>query len=549
MRAADLFVRCLENEGVEVVFGVPGEENLDLLDALAQSSIRFVPTRHEQGAAFMADVYGRLTGRAGVCLSTLGPGSTNLVTGVADANMDGAPLVAISGQASTARVHKQSHQVIDLVRMFEPITKYCARVRAPKTIPEIVRKAFKVAQAETPGACFLELPEDVAVVDVQGPAPLRRQSPPTPIAAPQKIAQAAQVISEASWPLILAGHGVIRAGASADLVRFAETLHIPVATTFMAKGVIPFSHPLSVGAVGLKTRDYASAAFEAADLIICVGFDMVEYRPYLWHKDVNGRIIHIHAVPAEVDEDYIMEVGVLGQIGVSLEAIAEQARPHQHTHGLELHAALLSEMSRFASDDAFPLRPQRILSDLRRALDPDDLIISDVGAHKIWVARMYSAERPNTCLMSNGFASMGISVPGALAAKMLLPEHKVVAVTGDGGFLLNSQELETAAREGVPFVVLIWNDHGYGLIRWKQEAQLGRTFGVDFGNPDFVKYAESYGARGYRVNAAAELLPILRRALEDPVVSVIDCPVDYSENLALVEHLGVDAYLLSTYLD
>jgi len=542
MRAADLFVRCLENEGVEVVFGVPGEENLDLLDALSDSPIRFVPTRHEQGAAFMADVHGRLTGRAGVCLSTLGPGSTNLVTGVADATMDGAPLVAISGQASTARVHKQSHQVIDLVRMFEPITKYGARVRAAKTIPEIVRKAFKVAQTETPGACFIELPEDVAAVEIQGLSPLKRQSPLSPIAPPEKITEAARVISEAKWPLILAGHGVIRAGASADLVRFAETLNIPVATTFMAKGVIPFSHPLSVGAVGLKTRDYASTAFEAADLIVCVGFDMVEYRPYLWHKGIRAKLIHIHAMPAEVDEDYILEVGVLGRIGWSLEAIAAEATPHSRSHGPELHAALLAEMAHFAGDEAFPLKPQRILSDLRRALDPDDLVISDVGAHKVWVARMYSAERPNTCLMSNGLAAMGIAVPGALAAKMLFPERKVVAVTGDGGFMFNSQELETAVRERTPYIVLIWNDSGYGLIEWKQLAQLGRTFGVRFTNPDFVEYARSFGARGYRVTAAGDLLPILRRALEDPVVSVIDCPVDYSENLIQVEHLGGNVY-------
>ncbi len=542
MRAADLFVRCLENEGVEVVFGVPGEENLDLLDALSTSSIRFVCTRHEQGAAFMADVYGRLTGRAGVCLSTLGPGSTNLVTGVADATMDGAPMVAISGQASTARVHKQSHQVIDLVRMFEPVTKYGARVRVAKTIPEIVRKAFKVAQTETPGACFIELPEDVAAVDIVGLAPLKRHSPLLPIAPPEKTAQAARVISEARRPLILAGNGVIRAGASTDLVRFAETLNISVATTFMAKGAIPFSHPLSLGAVGLKTRDYATSAFEAADLIICVGFDMVEYRPYLWHKGLGAKLIHIHALPAEVDEDYILEVGVLGRIGSSLEAIAAQATMHTCPHGHELHARLLAERASFAGDQAFPLKPQRILSDLREALDPDDLVISDVGAHKFWVARMYPAERPNTCIMSNGLAAMGIAVPGAFAAGLLLPDRKVVAVTGDGGFMLNSQELETAVREKVPYVVLIWNDSAYGLIEWKQRVQLGRTFAVRFTNPDFVEYARSFGARGYRVTAADELLPILRRALNDPVVSVIDCPVDYGENLAQVEHLGEEVH-------
>jgi acetolactate synthase-1/2/3 large subunit len=535
-----LFVRCLENEGVEIVFGVPGEENLVLLDALSSSRIRFVTTRHEQGAAFMADVHGRLNGRAGVCLSTLGPGCTNLVTGVADANMDGAPLVAISGQASTGRVHKQSHQVIDLVRMFEPITKYAAQIRLPRTIPEIVSKAFKVAQTETPGACFLELPENVAAMEIEGLDPLRRRSAVFNIAPPEKIAQAARIISEAQWPLVLAGHGVVRAGASADLVHFAETLNIHVATTFMAKGVIPFSHPLSVGAVGLKGRDYAATAFKAADVIICVGFDMVEYRPYLWHKEVDGRLIHIHAVPAEVDEDYLLEAEVIGDVGASLKAIAAQARPQNRRLGAELHAALLAEAASFSRDEAFPLKPQRVLWDLREALAADDLVICDVGAHKVWVARMFAVERPNTCVISNGFAAMGIGLPGALAAKMLLPERKVLAVTGDGGFLLNSQELETAVREKVPFVVLIWNDSAYGLIEWKQLAQFGHRFGVRFGNPDFVQYAQSFGARAYRVKAAGDLLPILRRALEDPVVSVVDCPVDYSENLALVDPLGTD---------
>ncbi len=538
MKGAELFVRCLENEGVARIFGLPGEENLDVMDVLLDSPIEFVTTRHEQGAAFMADVFGRLTGKAGVCLSTLGPGATNLMTGVADANMDSAPLVAIAGQAATTRMHKESHQVLDLVRLFAPITKYSAQVREPEIVPEVVRKAFKVAEAERPGCSFIELPENVAGAEVAALEPLRAQAatPPTPPIV--KVEQAAEIISEARYPIVLAGNGVFRAGASEKLLAFVERLNVPVATTFMAKGAIPFSHPLSLGTVGLQSHDFVSCGFDRADVIVCVGYDMVEYHPYLWHADKQAKIVHIAASPAEVDEHYIVECGVIGDVGTSLEAVGEMARPKQDSLAAGLRDLILEEMARHADDGGFPVKPQKILWDLREALEPDDIVISDVGAHKMWVARMYQAERPNTCIISNGFASMGIAVPGAIGAKLAYPARAVVALTGDAGFLMNSQEIETALRVGVPIVVLIWNDSKYGLIQWKQEIHFGRESHVSFTNPDFVVYAESFGARGYRVASAEELAPILRDALGHDGVSVIDCPVDYSENIKLTERLG-----------
>jgi acetolactate synthase-1/2/3 large subunit len=537
MKAAELFVKCLENEGVEYIFGVPGEENVDIMDALLDSPIKFITTRHEQGAAFMADVYGRLTGKAGVCLSTLGPGATNLITGVADADMDRAPVVAVAGQGATTRMHKESHQVLDLVNMFEPITKYATQIREPEIVTEIVRKAFKVAQTEKPGACFIDFPENIAAAEVSGKKPIEVQK--AYISAPPelKIEQAAKIISQAECPIILAGNGVVRAAATDSLVAFAEVLHIPVATTFMAKGVIPFDHELSLGTVGLKAKDLVSFGFEKADVVICVGYDMVEYHPEQWNPDCCKAIVHIDASPAEVDEHYIVEVGVLGEIGEALRAIAWKAKPQTGYSFKPLRQAIVQELTACADDQSFPVKPQKIVWDLREALAPGDIVISDVGAHKMWMARMYRAQRPNTCIISNGFASMGIAVPGAVAAKLAHPEHKVVAVSGDAGFMMNSQEIETALRVGTPFVILIWNDSEYGLITWHQLRRFGRPSHVDFKNPDFVKYAESFGAKGYRVEHTADLPALLKQALADDTVSIIDCPVDYSENMKLTKRL------------
>ena len=538
MTAAELFVRCLENEDVDYIFGIPGEENVHVMDILLDSSIHFITTRHEQGAAFMADVYGRLTGRAGVCLSTLGPGATNLVTGVADANMDRAPVVAIAGQAATTRMHKESHQHLDLVSLFAPITKYSTQIREPEIIPEVVRKAFKQALAEKPGVSFIDFPENIAGADVEGKEPLRVQAAATPEPPAAKVEQAAEIISSAKHPIIMAGNGIIRSRATEQLQAFAEKLQIPVATTFMAKGAIPFSHPLSLGTVGLQAHDYVDCGFDRADVIICVGYDMIEYHPYLWHPEKHAQLLHIDETPAEVDEHYILAAGVIGDVGESLQRIGELARPQHEPNLGTLRDFVLREHSEHAENPAFPMVPQRILWDLRQVLEPEDIVVSDVGAHKMWTARLYEAERPNTCIISNGFASMGIGVPGAIAAKLAHPERTAVTVTGDAGFLMNCQEIETALRIGTAIIILIWNDSEYGLIHWHQLRQFGRPSHITFNNPDFVKFAESFGAKGYRVQAADELVPTLKQAIADDTVVIIDCPVDYSENMKLTEKLG-----------
>jgi len=538
MNAAELFVRCLENEDVDYIFGIPGEENIDVMDVLLDSPIRFITTRHEQGAAFMADVYGRLTGRAGVCLSTLGPGATNLVTGVADANMDRAPVVAIAGQAATTRMHKESHQHLDLVNLFAPITKYSTQIREPEIIPEVVRKAFKQALAEKPGVSFIDFPENIAGADVEGKEPLKVQAAATPEPPAAKVEQAAEIISSARHPIIMAGNGVIRARATEQLQAFAEKLQIPVATTFMAKGAIPFSHPLSLGTVGLQAHDYVDCGFDRADVIICVGYDMIEYHPHLWHPEKHAQILHIDETPAEVDEHYILAAGVIGDVGESLRRLGELTSPQHEPELGTLRDFILREHSEHAENPAFPMVPQRILSDLRQVLEPEDIVISDVGAHKMWTARLYEAERPNTCIISNGFASMGIGVPGAIAAKLAHPERTAVTVTGDAGFLMNCQEIETALRIGTPIIVLIWTDSEYGLIHWHQLRHFGRPSHITFNNPDFVKFAESFGAKGYKVQAADELVPTLKQAIADDTVVIIDCPVDYSENMKLTEKLG-----------
>ena len=538
MNGAELFVRCLENEDVEYIYGIPGEENIAVMDVLLDSPIKFITTRHEQGAAFMADVQGRLTGRAGVCLATLGPGATNLITGFADANMDHAPIVGIAGQGATTRLHKESHQILDLVNLFEPISKYSTQAREPEIIPEIVRKAFKVSQAEKPGGCFIDLPENIAGAEVIGKQPLKVQSAKIPTPPESKMVQAAELISSARFPLIMAGNGVIRGNASEALVAFAEKLNIPVATTFMAKGVIPFSHELSLGAVGLQASDYVSCGFNRADVIICIGYDIVEYHPELWNYDKKPSLIHIDPSAAEVDEYYIVECGVIGDIGRALESISELATPNQENNAIHLRKTIVDVIEADADSQAFPLKPQKILWDLRQVLAPDDIVISDVGAHKMWMARMYQAERPNTCIISNGFASMGIAVPGAVAAKLENPDKTIVAVTGDAGFMMNSQEIETALRIGTAIVIIIWTDSQYGLIRWHQMRHFGRPSNIDFKNPDFIKYAESFGAKAYCVESANDLVPTIRQAITDNTVVIIDCPVDYSENMKLTEQLG-----------
>jgi acetolactate synthase-1/2/3 large subunit len=539
MNTAELLVRCLENEGVRYVFGLPGEENLHVLEALKHSSIQFITTRHEQGAAFMADVYGRLTGKAGVCLSTLGPGATNLMTGVADANLDGAPLVAITGQVGTDQMHIESHQYLDLVAMFAPVTKWSTQIVRPSNTPEIVRKAFKLSQSEKPGAVHIDLPENIAAMSAVG-SPLNKDRLEKTYAAFQSITEAAAAISQAANPLIMVGNGAIRANASEALTEFAAQLNIPVANTFMGKGVIPYTHPLALWSVGLQLRDYINCGFDNTDLVIAIGYDLIEYSPKRWNPEGKIPIIHIGATPAEIDSSYIPSVEVVGDISDSLNEILKRAerKDKPDPYALELRTDIRADYEQYANDDGFPIKPQKLLYDLRQVMGPEDIVISDVGAHKMWIARHYHCDRPNTCLISNGFAAMGIAIPGALAAKLVHPERKVVAATGDGGFMMNCQELETALRVGTPFVTLIFNDGGYGLIEWKQQNQFGEASFVHFGNPDFVKLAESMGLKGYRVESTTDFIPTIKTALAQDVPTVIDCPVDYRENYRFTQRAG-----------
>ncbi len=554
--ASDLLVECLAAEGCEYVFSVPGEETMDVLDSLSRSeSIRHVTTRHEQGAAFMADVYGRLTGRCAVAMATLGPGATNLVTGIADAYLDRAPMVAVTGQVGSNKLHKESHQFVDIVQMFEPVTKWNQRVERTDSIPEIVRKAFRVAQLEKPGPTHIELPENLAaerIPDGQPYRPIVPNHPDVPEPTDDAIDRAARMLAASTRPIVLAGNGVLRRDASGALRALARGLHVPVAVTFMGKGAIDDRSHLSLLAVGLQARDHVLTGFDRADLVVSVGYDPVEYGPGLWNPDGSKRIIHIDTTPAEVDASYQPEVELIGDIESSLRRLLQATLPagvggrdaterHESKEVLvnaDLRTALLAELHAYEADDGWPIKPQKAIADLRRALAPDDIVISDVGAHKIWVARLYPTYEPNTVIISNGFASMGISLPGAIAAKLVHPDRRVVALCGDGAFLMNSQELETAKRIGANVTVVIWRDNSYGLIDWKQRNEFGRPFGVEFDNPDFVRYAESFGIAGFRPESSADLYPTLMRALAVDGPSVVEVPIDYRENLRLTERLG-----------
>jgi acetolactate synthase-1/2/3 large subunit len=548
--AADLLVRCLENEGVEYVFGLPGEEIVDVLDALSRSSqIRLVVTRHEQGAAFMADVYGRVSTYPGVCLATLGPGATNLITGIADAQLDRAPLVAITGQAGLERVHKESHQYLDVVQMLQPITKWNARVARAETLPEMVRKAFRLARLEKPGATHLELPEDVAAAPVDAaitPLPVRRTTYPAPTAA--TLTAAAERIAAAQHPVVLAGNGVIRReasghGAAAGLAAFAHALDIPVLPTFMGNGALDARDDLAGPAVGLQ-RPGADLALHpilaAADLVITAGYDLVEWAPALWNPARDKEIIHVDSTPAEIDGHYLPAVEVVGEIGAALTALAalcaDQPRRAAAREGLT--ASPYESLQAFAHDPSVPMKPQRVVWELRAALGESDILISDVGAHKLWLASYYPAYRPNTLIISNGLATKGLAVPGGLAARLAQPTRHVVAVSGDGGFLMNSQELETAQRLRVPYVNIVWMDGRYGVIELNQQRRLGRTFGVEFGNPDLVAYARSFGLPAWQVEQADDFQPLLQRALALDGPSLIVVPVDARENQRLGQPAG-----------
>src|SRR4051794_39648050 len=540
-KASDLFVECLEAEGVRYVFGIPGEETLDLNESLEDSSITFVPVRHEQGGAYMADMYGRLTHRAGVCLGTLGPGATNLITAVADAFLDRSPLVALTGQADLLRMHKESHQHIDVVNMFAPVVKWNARLNSASVIPEVVRKAFKVAQEQKPGPTHIELPEDVmeATTDAETlPAGHgRRRLEP----GAGELLRAAEVIRTAEQPIVLAGNGVARTGAAAALREFARSTGIGVAETFMGKGSLDYADPRALGTVGLQARDYALAGFEDADVVITVGYDLVEHAPSHWNPRKNKRIICIDTVAPEVDEHFITEVDLVGDLYHILVRLTEELRDcHRPAPSSRLDDIVLGRFEAAKDDDAFPLQPPRALWEIRQALGRHDMLVSDVGLHKLWISRMFPAHEPTTVFIANGLAGMGIALPTAIAAKLVYPDRKVVTVNGDGGFLMNVQELETAMRLRTAVVNVVWENSQYGSIVWKQEKKFGRHFGTDFTNPDFVKLADAFGMPAWRCNAVGDFGRHLRQALTLDVPSLIVVPIDYSLDVAISQELGTE---------
>ena len=542
MKVSDLFVTCLENEGVKYVFGVPGEENEDLLFSMEDSSIQFVPTRHEQGAAFIANVWGRLTGKAGVCLSTLGPGATNLVTGIADANLDKAPLVAVTGQGGLSRLHHESHQYIDIVSMFRPITKWNTAISTPEVVTEVVRKAFKVAEMEKPGATHIELAENVAKDDAKdklkpiSPTRVRRASPDY-----KAIDQTTEIMKQAKRPLIIAGNGAIRKLASKHLTKFVKRHKIPVTSTFMGKGAISDRMDESLLSIGTGLRDFVSEALETADLIITLGYDTAEYDPERWNPDGDKSIIHIDFTPAEVYSQYAPEVEVVGDISGSLWELSGKLEHEPLDYDTEWYSPIrqriLDDIASYQLSNDEPITIPGALNIVREVMDDDGLIISDVGSHKLWIARNFPTYYPNGAIVSNGLASMGISLPGAIAACLIDPQRHVVAAMGDGGFLMNSQELETAKRLGVSFTVIIFNDNDYGLISWKQRMSRGTSVCTRIGNPDFVAYAESFGIKGYRSEHVTELKEQLQKAINSNELSLIEVPIQTKVNDELVDKL------------
>ncbi len=539
-KASEVFVECLEAEGVRYVFGIPGEETLDLNESLSDSSIEFVPVRHEQGGAYMADAYGRLTGRAGVCLGTLGPGATNLVTAVADAFLDRAPLVALTGQSDIERMHKESHQYIDLIGIMRPIVKWNARVASPEIIPEVVRKAFAVAESEKPGATHLELPEDVMQQPLDA-SPIPRHAPVQPEPGGKELQRAADMIDAARNPLALAGNGAIRGHAARALRAFVHNTGIPVAETFMAKGLVDYEDPKALGTVGLQARDYEMAGFDDADLVIAIGYDLVEHSPKHWNPRRDKQIIMIDSVAAEVDQNFVPDVELIGDIAHVLARLAAGCTRSQTTAGTSrLHEVVMGALNDARDDDHFPMRPPRVLWDIREALGRDDILVSDVGLHKLWIGRMFPAHEPGTVLIANGLAGMGFALPTAIGAKLVHPDRKVIAVSGDGGFLMNMQELETAVRLGTAVVNIVWENAQFGSIVWKQDKKFGRHFGVDFGNPDFVKLAEAFGLPAWRCASADEFPRRLADALAQDGPSLIVVPIDYSIDVAISETLGAE---------
>jgi len=553
MKTSDLLVKCLEVEGVNYIFGLPGEETADLMISLLNSSAKFILTRHEQSAAFMADVYGRLTGRVGVCLATLGPGATNLTTGIASANMDRSRVLAITGQIDSNMLHKESHQNMDVITMFKPITKWNQSIRNGDNIPEIVRRAFKIAMEEKAGATHIELPQDVAKQQSRI-KPIGRQEEDVLLRShPNRdlIVKAVKLILQAEKPLVLVGNGCIRGNASFHVRKFVEKTGISSVNTFMAKGVISDRWERHLRTIGIKDADHALIAMKEADLVIAIGYDLVEYSPRFWNDDLTKKIIHIDFTPAEVDTYYPPDVEIAADIELAINAILTALERETRFKNTTVNYFVCSDVpetfkrikkeidervQRYADDLGYPIKPERMIADVRRALDDRDIVISDVGAHKLWIAKIYDTYYPNTCIISNGFASMGFALPGAIAAQLAFPERKVVAMCGDGGFLMNVQELETAVRLRLPIIIVIWCDKEFGVISLKQIEEFGKKAFTEFNNPDFVKLASSFGAIGYAVGSVNEFSNCLKKAKESKDIPVvISADVDYSRNKILLD--------------
>lgn len=540
MNGAQLFVRCLEEEGVEYIFGVPGEENEDLLFAIHESPIQFIPTRHEQGAAFMANLWGRLTGKAGVCLSTLGPGATNLVTGVADAFLDKAPIVAITGQGSIKRLHHESHQMIDVMGMFAPITKWNSTISHTSIIPEVVRKAFKIAQHEKPGATHIELPEDLAGQSIEDDniRPLKGTRMHRAAAARSILSEVVDRIKQATRPIIIAGNGAIRSRASKALTELSTETHLPVVSTFMGKGAISDKFPTSLGTVGLGFKDYIAEAFEKADLILSVGYDIAEYDPKGWNIGIPKTIIHLDFEPAEVFEHYSPDFELIGDLADTIGEIQLALKGVQFSSWFDgIRDRIKLSITRFEDYEQWGFSVPTVLGTVRTLFPDDGILISDVGTHKMWIARNFQTYCSNGCIISNGLASMGIALPGGIGAKLAYPDRKLVAIMGDGGALMNIQELETAKRLGLHIVYIILNDNNYGLITWKQEMSRNQSVGTDISNPDFVKLGESFGAVSYKPTSEKEFSQDLVRALQGEGIHLFEITINTAVNQALILEL------------
>jgi len=544
MKASDLFVKCLEEEGVEFIFGVPGEENADFMMSLESSDkIRFILCRHEQGAAFMAEAYGRLTGHVAGCLGTLGPGATNLITGVADGNMDRAPMLVLTGQGASTRLHKESHQIMDVVSMYRPVTKWAQQIHHPNNIPEVVRKAVRTATVEKPGATLVELPEDIAKMDATSeplaPKRLRRA-----VADDVIVDRAFELIRNAKRPIILAGNGCIRRRASKQLRLFCEKTGIGAISTFMAKGCVDMDAEYCLYTIGLGAKDLVACALDASDLVITLGYDMVEYHPHLWNPGQDKTVLHMDFLPAEIDDYYRPTVEVVGDLAHTLWMLnsrvdATDSLSYDLTQQSSTRTAMANDFAEFKDDNSEgKIKPQKVLWDVRQALGASDILLSDVGAHKMWIARHYHCHEPNTCLIPNGFCSMGFALPGAIAADLVHPQRRILAICGDAGFMMNVQEMETARRLNSDIVVMVWEDNAYGLIAWKQTNSFGRHTDLSFGNPDWLKLAQSFGWNGHQVDSSAALASVLESALNEQGPSLIVVPIDYDENPRLTKRLG-----------